>query len=182
VTGVQEQAAEHLVVPVAQAGDEEVSRRAWTRQQRALAQPLEVMAAHQLQRGLELGPARRADAVVAAGCLAASRQQPAERAELGEQGTRQLQRIAAAVPVPQQHSQQFRLGQRLGAPLQQLLPRAFVDRPVAYRHGPLPAPIVGGPRPHRWRRIRHETAERHDPRTRGYGRLEPGCEAGIMTP
>src|SRR5688572_19113199 len=74
VAAVEEEAAEHLVLEVAKARDEIVARGARARQHGPRLQALEVMPAHQLERGLQLSPARGPDARLLADDVAAGRE------------------------------------------------------------------------------------------------------------
>jgi hypothetical protein len=136
VPAVEEQAAEHLVLEVPQARDQVLPCRARAGQRRARPQPLEVMAAHELERGLQFCPARRPDARLVAERVTACRQQAAQGAEAAEQRAREVERIHPGRAVPQPDREQLRLGQRARAESQEFLARPLGGRPVPDVHAP----------------------------------------------
>src|SRR5688572_11534220 len=134
VPAVEKEAAEHLVLEVPEARDQVVAGGARAREHGTGLEPLEVMAAHDFERGLQLRPARGSDARLVAERGASRGQQPAQRAEATEQRTGEVERVHAARAVPQPDREEFSLGQRPGAAGEESFARPLGRRPVADVH------------------------------------------------
>ncbi len=133
VTRVEEQAAEHLVWPVAQQRQQIALRRCRGFERVHAAQWLRVMATRELETGGKPGAARRADAAGASRCALRSgllQQQGAQRARTREQAVGQLERIAACPAGAEQHGEQLGIRQCRGAACEQPLARPLGWGPV----------------------------------------------------
>ena len=115
VPAVQVEAAEHLVVPVAEFGEQVVAREPRARQRRPRLERLEVVAAGYLERRLERRVAGRPDAAVPAQTAGVGAEQATQRAELGEQGAREFDRVGAAGSAAKPDREQLGVGERLRA-------------------------------------------------------------------
>src|SRR5688572_14587725 len=93
VPAVEEQAAEYLVLEVAQARDQVIACRARAREHGPGLEPLEVMPAHDLERGLQLRPSCGADTRLVAERMAIGGEQPAQGAEAPQQRTSEVERV-----------------------------------------------------------------------------------------
>ncbi len=149
VAAVQEQAAEHLVLEVAQPGHQVVAGRPRAAEDRAGLEPLEVMAAHDLERRLEFCPVRGPDTALATEFAALGGQYAAQRAETHEQAARHVQCARAARPMAQPDREQLRLRQRARTQMQQLFARPLGGGPVPDLHAKPPRQSLQAPVPPR---------------------------------
>jgi hypothetical protein len=145
VAGVEEQAAEHLVVAVPQPRDQEVPRGARAGERRPEAQPLEVVAPDQLERRLQFRPARRADPGVAADVLARRRQQAPEGTEAASSERASSSALAPRWPWRSSSAMSSASVSAPGPEREQLFARLLGRRPVPEQHGTSGHRFCGAP-------------------------------------
>ena len=132
---VEEDDHEHLLLTPAQQQLQILAHRAWRVQGIASFHFLMQGAPRHLQHRLQLHKLGLPHAMYRTKLLLAYCEQLREAAEAGEQLARQVYRALTCDTRAQKYRQQFCIGQRRRAALQQLLARAFPFRPVRDRHG-----------------------------------------------
>ena len=132
---VEVQAAEHLVRPVAQLGDEELRRVARRVQHRHRAQLLLVVPPGDFERGLQAAPAGKTHAAQPAAGLPIGGEEAAKAARMREQCAGEGHSIKTGVATAEDERQQFRVRQAVDALLDEFFTRSFARRPGADSHG-----------------------------------------------
>jgi len=132
---VEMQAAEHLVWPVAQLGDEEFRRVVRRVEHRLRAQLLLVVPPCDFERGLQTAPAGEAHAPQPAAGLPVGGEQAAKAAGMCEERTGERHSIEPGVAAAEYEREQLGVRQAVHAELDELLARLFARRPGADSHG-----------------------------------------------
>lgn len=119
---------------VAQLRGQKVARYPRARERGTGAQGLRQLPAGDLDRRLQFGEPGQSQPALGAESVPVGGNQLAQGSEARERVACQIERRAPAGSSAQQYGQQFRVGQRTGALVEQLLAGSFVDGPIANCH------------------------------------------------